>query len=208
VEKAFVNASRCSQIPIVRHIGYLSPSRDVTTFLQALEVWDKAIDTERIDVEFIGNIRGQASRIERFMRASLRKVRVRIEREVGFDESIALIRDATVCVLIESTGSEGVFLPSKFCNYAFEGKPILAIGTPSSTVGDYLQSYGGGIAVSHGDVSGAYRALKSLVGGMVCGSSVLAGKFEPQAIVRSWDTVFQALHLPRSPRSLRRGVEE
>ena len=60
-----------------------------------------------------------------------------------------IISNASVALVLEAEMKSSPFLPSKFADYARSYTPILAITPKISSVRDYLNSYGGGIAVSH-----------------------------------------------------------
>ena len=53
------------------------------------------------------------------------------------------------------------FLPSKFADYARIGRPILTITSPESPIRDYMDRYGGGLAVTHtaSEIAEAIRVL-------------------------------------------------
>jgi glycosyltransferase involved in cell wall biosynthesis len=46
---------------------------------------------------------------------------------VSYEESLKYIAQASVCVLIEGEVEEGVFLPSKLCDYLVAKKPVIAL---------------------------------------------------------------------------------
>ena len=54
------------------------------------------------------------------------------------DDALAALRDATAGLLLEAPMEEGVYLPSKFCDYARSGKPVLAFSPAEGTVADAL----------------------------------------------------------------------
>jgi|GEM_PF-2184634 len=52
--------------------------------------------------------------------------------------TLATLRDATAGLLLEAPMAEGVYLPSKFCDYARSGRPVLAFSPAAGTVADAL----------------------------------------------------------------------
>lgn len=54
------------------------------------------------------------------------------------DDALAALRDATAGLLLEAPMDEGGYLPSKFCDYARSGTPVLAFSPVEGTVADAL----------------------------------------------------------------------
>ncbi len=61
---------------------------------------------------------------------------------VNYEESLEYIAKAAVCVLVEANLKEGVFLPSKFCDYIAARKPVLALSPEIGTVADLAAERG------------------------------------------------------------------
>ena len=61
---------------------------------------------------------------------------------VSYEESLRHIGEAALCVLVEADFREGVFLPSKLCDYIAARKPVLALSPEVGTVAD-LAAEGG-----------------------------------------------------------------
>jgi hypothetical protein len=62
--------------------------------------------------------------------------------EVSYERSLEYIGQASVCILIEGDFREGIFLPSKLCDYLVAGKPILALSPEVGTVNDLARQRG------------------------------------------------------------------
>jgi hypothetical protein len=80
---------------------------------------------------------------------------------VSYEESLRHIARASVCVLVEADFREGIFLPSKLCDYIVARKPILALSPELGTVND-LASEGGIRRVSPRDSTAVTEALVEL----------------------------------------------
>ena len=79
----------------------------------------------------------------------------------NYEESLARIRSATVCVLVEAEMAEGIFLPSKLVDYISAKKPVLALSPRLGVVADLVP--GGGITrVDAGDARGIRDAIRGL----------------------------------------------
>ena len=61
---------------------------------------------------------------------------------VSYEKSLEYIAQASLCALVESDFDEGVFLPSKLCDYVSARKPVLALSPAVGTVAD-LATEGG-----------------------------------------------------------------
>ena len=61
---------------------------------------------------------------------------------VGYRESLQHIAQASVCVLVEADLQQGIFLPSKLCDYIAARKPILALSPEVGTVNDLAREGG------------------------------------------------------------------
>jgi glycosyltransferase involved in cell wall biosynthesis len=62
---------------------------------------------------------------------------------VGYEASLEHIARASICVLVEGEFEEGVFLPSKLCDYISARKPVIALSPSIGCVADLAA--GGGI---------------------------------------------------------------
>jgi glycosyltransferase involved in cell wall biosynthesis len=67
---------------------------------------------------------------------------------VNYEESLDYIASASACILIEACVDEGIYLPSKLCDYIVCGKPVLALSPGVGTAAD-LASRGELIRVDH-----------------------------------------------------------
>ena len=98
---------------------------------------------------------------------------------VTYEESLEHINEASTCLLVEGAFSDGVFLPSKLCNYLVARKPVIALSPPNGTVADLARN-GGILRVTHGDVCGAGAALDTLFRAFLSGN---LGEYAPPAHV-------------------------
>ncbi len=74
---------------------------------------------------------------------------VKLTGQLSANEAMLISRSVTALLVIEADMKMSPYLPSKFADYALIGKPILSITPSKSSIRDYLNRYGGGIAVGH-----------------------------------------------------------
>lgn len=68
---------------------------------------------------------------------------------VDYEDSLRLMRQAPVLLLIEADMSESPFMPSKYFDYLFSNRPILAISPPKNSLEDYYRQDDGFVIVEH-----------------------------------------------------------
>jgi glycosyltransferase involved in cell wall biosynthesis len=102
----------------------------------------------------------------------------------------SICKAASVLVVIEAKMPESPFLPSKFCDYAMLGKPILSI-SPPGPIRNYLSRYGGGLAIGH-DVLEIQNAMRALVesGQATSDTSELAAEFSAHRVAEAYLKIF------------------
>ncbi len=84
-----------------------------------------------------------------------------VKPEVDYLESLALMKEADVLVLIDAPAEVNVFLPSKLIDYLGAGKSILGITPLEGASARFLRSVGG-VVVDPRDVEGIATALANL----------------------------------------------
>src|SRR5262249_7193780 len=78
--------------------------------------------------------------------------------QVSYEDSLSYVADASLCVVVEGNFKEGIFLPSKLCDYLIARKPVLALSPERGTVADMARE--GGIQhVGPQDAAGTVQAL-------------------------------------------------
>jgi glycosyltransferase involved in cell wall biosynthesis len=103
---------------------------------------------------------------------------------VNYEESLQHIARASACVLVEGAFREGIFLPSKLCDYIAARKPILALSPEIGTVND-LASEGGIRRVSPNDSTEVTEALVELFDAFL--TKRLGAYAPPEALVQRFD---------------------
>jgi glycosyltransferase involved in cell wall biosynthesis len=143
---------------IVRHVGTLFGRRSPEPLFQA--IGDLLIRrpelADRLSVDLVGKI--ETGMLSSAAAKRLPTNLVQVVREVGFLDSLRLMKSADLLVLIEADVKHNLFVPSKLFDYAGSGTPIFGI-VPSGASCDLLNSLGGWHAAPD-DVEGLSRALE------------------------------------------------
>jgi glycosyltransferase involved in cell wall biosynthesis len=120
---------------------------------------------------------------------------------VSYEGSLDYIAQASVCVLVEGDVREGVFLPSKLCDYIAARKPVLALSPGVGTVAD-LAAEGGVRRVHPKDAAAVAAALAELFDAFVesrldsyAPSTSLARRFEGKRVIDDFLTSVRPLTL-------------
>lgn len=184
---------------VLRHLGHLYAKRDISTLLSALEMWE-AEQPEALRVEFIGRIDpGQKKRLLEFGKLPRRRVEVTLREPVPQPEALALTKSASACLLVEFPGEESIYLPSKFCDYATARRPVLAVTAEKAPVKDYLTEFGGGVAVTHGDVQGTFRALQRVLRMSQDDCENLGSQFDHERVGAAWENLLSRVMATKTP---------
>jgi glycosyltransferase involved in cell wall biosynthesis len=103
---------------------------------------------------------------------------------VSYEDSLKHIARATICVLVEGYFREGVFLPSKLCDYLVARKPVLAFSPDVGTVNDLARGRGI-IRVGRMDERACGEALCTLFRSFRSGE--ISAYAPPEAVARRYD---------------------
>lgn len=103
-----------------------------------------------------------------------------------------------VLVLIEAQYDTGILLLSKLSDYASVRKPVFCISPKKGVIPDYINKYGGGLAVNNQDPESIYDGLKIMINEWkndwpdkkIASSSLLYEQFNPYRIVSKYELLF------------------
>jgi len=111
---------------------------------------------------------------------------------VSYEDSLEYIARASVCLLVEADIKEGIFLPSKLCDYVAAGKPVLALSPNEGTVRDLVR-HGGIVQVPPADSKGVSDALTLFFDAFCHGTlsnhvapASLARRYEPDTVAETF----------------------
>lgn len=127
---------------VLRYLGSLTGTRSPEPLFVALQMIaaDDADLLRDVRVELVGHI-SQRMRLSRAL-ALLPEGLVHFRRTVGYLESLRLMRQSDLLLLIDAPIDYSVFFPSKLVDYFGAGRPVLGITSPG-VARDLIESFGG-----------------------------------------------------------------
>jgi glycosyltransferase involved in cell wall biosynthesis len=180
------------------YAGNISPDRNLSIFLEGLERFIRTVDGKgSVEFAFIGFDRsGHLTSAQ----ASNLGNNIRLLGTMTYTDCQDFFSHSDVLLIIESPFVEGIYLPAKFVDYVQSGKPVLAVTPEPSTLGDYLNSFGGGLAVDCRSPMGIAEALTNMYEmwlsgtlGEKLGSSGLQKFFSSDMIIAQYKRIFESI---------------
>jgi glycosyltransferase involved in cell wall biosynthesis len=117
-----------------------------------------------------------------------------------YAESLKLMEESAALLLIDSAEFADIVLTGKAADYAYSGRPILAVTSSRSAIGQMIRQRGGGlVAASHSvdaiaeAFSELFRHWKAETLQQTYGSSRLYEVFSPTAVVGAYERIFERL---------------
>lgn len=114
----------------------------------------------------------------------------------SYSESLKLMEESAVLLLIDSSDFAHMVLTGKAADYAYSGRPILAITSARSAIGEMIGQKGGGLVVTSrsADAIGAafgelFRCWKSGTLQQSHGSTRLYDCFRPGTVVAGYEDI-------------------
>lgn len=180
------------------YAGNISHQRNPSIFLEGLERFIRMVDGKG-SVEFTVIGFDRSGHLTSAQASNLGN-NIRLLGSMTYMDCQEFFSLADVLLIIEAPLQEGIYLPAKFVDYVQSGKPILAVTPEPSTVGDYLNSFGGGIAVDCHSPMAIAEALNNMyrmwqIGtlGEKLGSSALQKSFSSDTILAQYKRIFESV---------------
>ena len=135
---------------IIRHIGNLYRYRSADPFIKAIHLLIKARPNleRQILVEFYGQISEEVQKAVK--KHSLEHV-LKVKPSVPYLESLKLMSNADLLLLIDAESARNTFFPSKLVDYMGAKRNILGVTSADGPTARIIKSYGGQI-FSHSQV--------------------------------------------------------
>ena len=124
------------------HCGYLSIARNSESWLEAFhQTFAERPDLKsRVRIHQIGPIRDVELAAK--IKAHGLEENFSFRPTVGYEESLEYMAGADALLLVESVMEEGIFLPSKFADYAGSGRPLLMFSPEDGGIADLVGGFG------------------------------------------------------------------
>ena len=119
----------------MRHVGNFYAPRTPQALIEALaRLHEEQPDVlAGVRVELIGQIRPALD--HRALGAALPGNLLTVHAPVDYLESLRLMQDADLLLVVDAPSEHSVFLPSKLIDYLGAGKPIVALSPPGASAG-------------------------------------------------------------------------
>jgi glycosyltransferase involved in cell wall biosynthesis len=115
-------------------------------------------------------------------------------------ESLRLMGESAVLLLIDSADFADIVLTGKAADYAYSGRPIMAITSPNSEIARLIRNQGGGLVVTKPSVDaiaaafgGLFQNWKADTLQQSYGSTRLYDAFSPAKVVAAYEDVLRQL---------------
>lgn len=123
------------------HAGALGRERDPKTFLIRLNKFIKKYPDANIRITILGVFeRSNGADIKEYIEQNDLNQYIEFLPPVSYRDSLDIIAQYNVCLLIEAPCDEGIFLPSKVADYMQLNKPILSISPSVGTLNDLYKA--------------------------------------------------------------------
>lgn len=140
-------SERSSKDVYIRHIGNFYGKRKADVIFEILHTsknWiEEYLSANFFHLEFYGSSQEKIEFDESFLPCNFR---VKIHESVDYLESLKLMREADLLLVIDGPFEKSPFLPSKIIDYLGSEKPIFAITPPLGATADLINSYGGWVS--------------------------------------------------------------
>lgn len=179
------------------HVGSLG-LRKPDVFLEGIKRFLKnTMVDEPFSVKFIGfQMHKLMDTIQKFGLDHI----VSLEEAITYEETIKIMADSSVLVVIEADSEEGIFFPSKFIDFVQSGRPILAVSPVVGTLTDIISANGGGIAVDCRSPVAIAKAIENLYSEWKAGtldnnygSCQLLDLFSEQHVLYQYTEIFKRI---------------
>ena len=131
--------SQGRQIDIL-HVGTANSLRISLDFFSYFHkaVQAQALLRNKVRIIFVGNVNES---FKTFVKNNGLESFIAFEGQVSYQESLERISEASALLLVEAPLQEGIFLPSKFGDYAVAQKPLLLFSPEQGAISDLVGGY-------------------------------------------------------------------
>jgi glycosyltransferase involved in cell wall biosynthesis len=184
---------------VVRHVGNFYAPRSPQALIEALARLHKEQPDAlaNVRVELVGQIRPA---LDDRAAAALPSGLLKMRAPVDYLESLRLMQDADLLLVVDAPSEHSVFLPSKLIDYLGAGKPIMALSPPGASADLVVRL--GGAAVRPDDAGAIAEKLAAAIAGLrkphllPWGDPGVRERYSAGRVVAEFDTVIDDLKRP------------
>jgi hypothetical protein len=182
------------------HAGNMLSNVDARPLMQAL-LKLKQSDNSNFRFHVFGSVNGSFPKLIKEFHL---EENIICRNPLDYESMLSELQKYDVLVLLEAQYEKGILLLSKLSDYASVGKPVLCVSPKTGIIADYINKYGGGLAVNNKDSESIYYGLKVLMdewtnewpNKRLSTTQYLFGKFKPDVIVKKYELLFQKVTNP------------
>jgi hypothetical protein len=176
------------------HAGNMWSSIDTEPFLQAL-VRLKQDDKQNLRLHLFGTINKKFPDLIKTYQLSEDII---YHNSLGYEAMLYELERYDVLILLEAPYAKGILLLSKLSDYVSVGKPIFCVSPKKGVIPDYINKFGGGLAVDNKDIQSIYSGLKVILhewnnkwpNKKLSSLQQLFEQFSPKHIVAQYEQLF------------------
>jgi glycosyltransferase involved in cell wall biosynthesis len=174
------------------HVGSMTRERVSGEVLSAVKSAEADAPGAFHGLDCIGDVAPEFRRLVRKLDAS---ECVRIHQRQGEHVVPRILASSFALLLVEGNMRVSPFLPTKFCEYAASGRPIIAVTPEVSAVRDYMKKFSIGFAVENNR-----DAIKTAIRSVFCSTDRRTAAplqvFSPSVVATSYRKLFCQLTRP------------
>ena len=185
------------------HIGHLSRQRLSKPLLEAVKISASNYPKDFKGLLLVGTVCREFHALAKKMNMGRL---VKIMGHMPSEKAMLLAAQSEALLVVEADMPKSPFLPSKFADYTFVDRPIIAITPPISPIREYLSACGGGYPVSHNteEISNAIHKVfcnRSELSKTFCidSANVLKSNFSSESVGAKYLHMFRSVLHQDSP---------
>lgn len=128
------------------HTGEYYDQRISDSFFMSIKYFRTKYPDNFKGLLIVGNI---GRKLKEYIKTNHLENYVKIIGFVSPDEAFSYMCSADANLVIDADNNNSLYLPSKFVDCALAKKPLLVITPQNGPMRDYINKYGGGVAVNH-----------------------------------------------------------
>ena len=190
-DKTIVKKNSLDKKLRIIHSGNLNSPRNPQTFLEALKemVSLNKISSDKIEFSILGVLSQEGRDLINVLHLD---DYVKILSPVPYEESLLILSDYDLAVIIEASCEEGIFLPTKVSDYMQSGIPIMAVSPKTGVLNDLYRSKNIPYYADVNDVESIHLELEEIYNDFI-GEGIKQNKVVPSYTEKSIVTSYTSM---------------